>query len=230
MRIRFDFLRPSPFLNYPILLYATFVGVVDGVFQLWHGDGQTHDYALAYGMSAGLSVVLGLLLGMRMFYWINALFIRYLKKISAYLDSTEELMGSPSQTDETLASGTVSKLFRAMTWCHILLSSGGSAYFCVSLCFLLIRLAIGFPDWTAELRSLFVGSSIMASGIVVGLLQSAWLDYRARKLRRIAVARLGEERVSGTFSDGAAVVATMQEGEKWVGNLTGVRGGVLTTP
>lgn len=230
MRKLFDFLRPSPFLDYPILVYATLAGVIEGVFQLWHGDGQTHDYALAYGLSAGLSVIFGLLLGISMFYWINALFLRYLRKIGSHLERTSELLGAPRPTDETPASRTVSKRFRAITWCHILLTAGGSGCVCVSLCFLLIRLVIGFPDWTAELQPLFAGLVIVTLGIGVGLLQSSWLDYQARRLRQIAVARLGEEKVSGTFSGGAAVLATMQEGERWVGNLTGVRGRVLTTP
>ena len=230
MRKLFAFLRPSPFLGYPILVYATFFGVVEGVFQLWHGDGQTHDYALAYGLSAGLSVILGLLMGVRMFYGINALFLRYLLKIKSHLEYTEKLVGSPRPTYETPASRSVSKMFRVTTWCHVLLSAGGLGCFCASLCSLLIKLAIGFPDWTIELRTLFGGLAIFTLGIAIGLLQSAWLDYQVRRLRRIVVAQLSEEKVAGASSGGAAVVATMQEGEKWVGNLTGVRGGALTTP
>ena len=223
-----DLLRPSQFLGYPIMIYAIAFGVIDGSLKLWVGDGHTHDYAVAYGLGSGLAVVLGLLLSTRIFYWTNSLFLRYLQKIRSHLDRTVELMGPPSTPRETPVSGT-NFLFRGIAWSHFMLSAGGAGCFGISLCHVLIRLAIGFPDWTAGLPSVLTGLAIMTLGMLIGLTQLFWLDYQGRKLRRIVVAHINEEMVFGAVADGTAVVSTMQTGEKLVGNLTGVRSNVPAT-
>ena len=218
-----DLLRPSGFLHYPIMVYGMVSGTLEGLVKLW-GD-HTYDFALAYGFSAGLSLVLGMLIGAQTFYWVNVLLLRYIRSIRSHVDGTMELVGF-DPVDQTSTS-KVPFLFHAVTWFHMIFTVVGAMTLWVSTCHLVIQLAVGFPEWVASVFSLLVGLGMIALGVSVGLLQCYQLDRQAKNLRRTVVAHLSEKAVLEPVSDGTAVVTAMRTGEKWVGSLTGFRSEAL---
>ena len=220
-----DLLRPSRFLDYPMMVYGMLSGTLEGLIKLW-GD-YTYDYALAYGFSAGLSLVLGMLIGIQTFYWVNVVLLRYIRSIRSHVDGTMELVGL-DPADQTSTS-KVPFLFHAVTWFQIMFTVAGAMTLWVATCHLVIRLLVGFPDWIASLFALLIGLGMLALGVSVGFLQWYLLDRQAKYLRRTVVARFSDKTVLEPISDGTAVVTAMQTGEKWVGSLTGFRSGVPRT-
>ncbi len=231
-------LRPSRFLDFRIMVYGMLYGTLDGLIELW-GD-HTYDYALASGFSMGLSVILGMLMGVQTFYWVNVALLRYIRSIRSYVNGTMELVGL-DPADQTSTS-KVPFLFHAVTWFQIILTLAGAISFWMSTCLLVIRSLVGFPDWIVSLFALPIGLGLFALGVAAGFLQCYRLDRQAKHLRRTVVARLSEKAVLEPVSDGTAVsekvviepgpdgtavVTTMQTGEKWVVRLTGFRSGLV---
>jgi hypothetical protein len=220
------------------MVYGMLVGTLEGLIKLW-GD-HTYDYALAYGFSVGVSLVLGMLIGIQTFYWVNVALLRYIRSIRSYVNGTMELVGL-DPADQTSTS-KVPFLFHAVTWFQMMFTVCGAITLWVSTCNLIIRLLVGFPDWIASLLALLIGLVILALGVSVGFFQCYRLDRQAKYLRRTVVARLSEKAVLEPVSDGTAVsekvviepgpdgtavVTTMQTGEKWVVRLTGFRSGLV---
>ncbi len=218
-------LRPAPFLGYPIAIYAIVWGTAEGVNKLWHGD--TYDYALAYGFGMGLSVVLGILAGTSTAYGVSAVVLRYLRSIRSHVDETMQLAGLDREdgTDRSRAPF----LFRVLTWACIISTVAGAEIVWIAFFRLSIHLLVGFPEWSIGLVALICGLALFGPGVSVGLLQCYQLDRQAKSARRAVIAHLNENAVVEPVSDGAEVVTAMQTGEKFVGNLTGFRGGALIT-
>ncbi|MCE2501544.1 MAG: hypothetical protein J4G13_11890 [Dehalococcoidia bacterium] len=207
------------------MVYGMVCGAFEGLIKLW--SDQTYDYALAYGFSAGLSLVVGMLIGVQTFYLINLLLRRYIRAIRSHVDGTMELVGvDPAEQTST---SKIPFLFHAATWFQMGSTVLGAMVLWVSICHLVIRLLVGFPEWTASLFTAPIGLGMLVSGVSVGLIQCYQLDRQAKDLRRRVVAHLSEEADLEPVSDGTAVVTALQTGEKWVGSLTGFRSGVLRT-
>ena len=220
-----DLFRPSEFLNYPIMGYGVVLGVATGLIKLW--SGHTYDDALVHGLSMGLGVILGVLTGTQVFYWINTLFLRYIRAIKSDVERTLELMGSDSVSQTPTQK--VPFRFRAVVWGYVRSIAAGAVASSVAGCHLVILLIIGSSDWVAAMFSFFVGLGVLTLGLSVGLMQCHRLDRQAKRLRRIAVEHLSGTEVIEPVSDGTEVVTAMRTGEKWVGTLTGVRGKALTS-
>ena len=224
MKKLIDFLRPSPFLGYQVVVYAVIYGALGWWIKLQ--TDHTPDYALAYSISTGFAFMVGILTGTQVFYLINLLFLRYLRGIKARLEYTRDLLGLPPWEP---SGGKAPLLVRLVTWSYVVAIVAGAMSSSVAVCTLAVLYVTGFPNWADAFSQLLIGLGILGLGVSVGLLQCYWLDRQAGQLQSEAIAHVSKTRSIERVSDGVEAVATAEQGEKLVGTLTGVRGRVLAT-